>query len=222
MSQKGSLFRDIKNFADDIKRGMKGLQGNAYFVPTLQSDYTIAIIPNFTGQVNSGNYEPVLIQSLTLPFGGYKMNMDKLGMQSADFEAGSTFSFSYVGTPYQSEVAGDGVYTSIIHYYYGKRFTEKGLLKPKTKSVLLPAVLVINLKTNNIVYLFKDCNFSFPKFTTSPASNNISLYETTVSYSSYKEYLFDNIDLTKGQETKYIQNTEQDEFGNAIRDLRIL
>lgn len=219
MSKKGSLFYDIKNLTDDIRQGLKGWQGSACFAPTLQSDYTIAIIPNFTGQVNSGDYESVLIQSLTLPFGGYKMSMDKLGMQSADFEASGTFSFSYVGTPYQSEEIGGGSYTSIIHYYYGKRFTENGLLKPKTKSLLLPAVLVINLKTNNIVYLFKDCNFSYPKFSVSPQSNSISLYETTVSYSSYKEYLFDDL---KNYGGKNYQHTKQDEYGNAIRDLRIL
>lgn len=209
------LFRDIKDFADNIRRGIKGVQGSDYFVPTLQSDYTIAIVPNYSKQVNTNSYEPVLVQSLSLPNGnGFNMTMDKLGMQSADFNASGMMSFTYIGVPYTNQ---EKVYTSIIHYYYSQRFTESGLLKIKTKNLLLPTIFVINLKTNNIVYVLKNCTFSYPKFTANPTSNSISMYETSVGYSSYQEYLFDNIDSTKGQDIIYRQNKETD-----LRDLSMM
>ena len=192
---KGRLFKSMDDVLKELGTSYT-IKGDKVYVPSLQSDYTLVIYDEYKSNVNPNNYETILVQSLDLsPLkNGFTMNMDKLGMQSADFNANYTLTFTYVGTPYQTMDADyDGTYTSIIHYYYNKRFTKNGLLKIKKKEDKLPAIFILNLRTNHIVYVLKDCVFSYPTYQASPNSNAIALYSTSVTYSSYKEILFDNL-----------------------------
>lgn len=201
MGSKGKLFYNIKDLYDRAS-GLMGKQGEHMFVPTLQSDYALAIIDHYETQVNVSNYEPVLLETVNLPLdgNGINMDMDDLGFQTAKFKGGNVWNFTFLGLPYEK----DGkTYTSIIHYYYSKRFSSNGLLKLKRNSVdkkdenryidSLPACLIINLRTDNIVYVLRDCTFSYPTFTASPSNNAIAFYKTNVAYSYYKEWMYDSI-----------------------------
>ena len=216
------LFRNI----DDLKEYLKSdkfqedsllnmLKGSAkcneYYSLPLQSDYVIAIYNNYNDYneiVSPSNYVPVLIQSLALPLSnGITMTMDKFGLQSADFSAQNKLSFEFVGLPYVPKTgshltAEESVFTSIIRFYYSQRFTQSGVLKVKRKSDLLPAVFVINTRTNNIVYVMKDCVFSYPTFTTSPSSNALATYKTDVTFSSYREFMHDDLSKHNKSETE--------------------
>jgi hypothetical protein len=157
------------------------------------------------------------------------MKMDNLGLQTADFRGGNNWNFTYLGIPYEKD---QRTYTSIIHYYYSQRFSQNGLLKLKRTSMTnresfsdryilsLPACLIINMKTNNIVYVLKDCTFSYPTYTASPSNNSIAFYKTNVAYSSYKEWLFDNyigMRGVHGLQTTEVQNL--DGTTDIFRDL---
>ena len=227
MGKQGKLFYNIKDLYDRAS-GLMGKQGEYMFVPTLQSDYALAIIDHYETQVNVNSYEPVLLESINLPIdgNGISMEMDSLGLQTAKFKGGSVFNFTYLGLPYTK----DGkTYTSIIHYYYSQRFSSNGLLKLKRKAVSrdvdrymssLPACLVINMKTNNIVYVLRDCTFSYPTYTASPSNNSIAFYKTNVAYSYYSEWLFDNYDSTKnGDVTQWRSVRKSDGTEDFIRDL---
>ena len=201
MSQ-DNLFRNIDDLKKYIKSFTTKIVSDDYLSPSLQSDYTIAIYRNYDdykNKINPAVYEPVLIHSLTLPLrNGVSMTMDKLGLQAADFSATNQMSFEFVAVPYSHKTganltAQETIYTSLVHFYYAQRFTDKGTLKIKREGDTLPTVFVINLKTNNIVYVLKNCVFSYPTFQTSPSSNSIAVYRTEVTFSSYREFLQDNI-----------------------------
>lgn len=201
-----NLFRSIHDLKEYLKSYYAKadkehvLNMNTFYLPPLQSDYVIAIyngkIDEKTESVNPSNYEPVLIQSLPLSVleNGVTATMGKWGFQYFDVNATKQFSFDYIGMPCEKE---NNTYTSIIHYYYYKRFTADGVLKIKRENEPLPSIFIINTRTNNIIYILKDCTFSYPTFTASPQSNTIALYKTTVSFSSYRESnsLFDNIGM---------------------------
>lgn len=197
-----NLIRDIDDLKKYIKSSYNKMFGDLFSLP-LQSDYTIVIYNNqisydkgkVEAMVNPSAYEPVLVQSLSLPLdNGYVMSMDKLGLQSADFIAQKKMSFDFIGLPYKKEDYFEkATYTSIIHYYYSQRFTPNGLLKIKTKKNVLPTIFVINLRTNNIVYILNNCVFSYPTYQPNPSSNAIALYKTEVTFSSYREFLCDDI-----------------------------
>ena len=197
-----NLFRNIDDLKKYIKSFTTRIVSDDYLSPSLQSDYTIAIYRNFDdykNKINPAVYEPVLIHSLSLPLSnGVSMTMDKLGLQAADFSATNKMSFEFIAVPYSHKTganltAQETTYTSLVHFYYAQRFTDKGTLKIKREGDALPTVFVINLKTNNIVYVLKNCVFSYPKFQTSPSSNSIAVYRTEVTFSSYREFLQDNI-----------------------------
>ena len=205
MGNQGKLYYNIKDLYDRAS-GLMGKQGDYMAVPTLQSDYALAIIDHYETQVNVNSYEPVLLETINLPFdnSGINMSMDNLGFQMAGFKGGNVWNFTFLGIPYEKE---GKTYSSIIHYYYGQRFSQNGLLKMKRRAVdnrdsdryiaSLPACLVINMKTNNIVYVLRDCTFSYPTFTASPSNNAIAFYKTNVAYSYYNEWLYDNYIGTK-------------------------
>lgn len=229
----GKLFYNIKDLYDRTT-GLMGKQGDHMFVPTLQSDYALVIIDHYETQVNVNDYEPVLLESITLPLdnSGITMEMDTLGFQTAKFKGGNVWNFTFLGTPYEKD---NKTYSSIIHYYYGQRFSENGLLKLKRNSgsmtsreslngmyiSSLPACLIINMRTNNIVYIMKDCTFSYPTYTASPSNNSIAFYKTNVAYSYYKEYIYDNYDATKNSlassQTTRVENS--DGTSDIFRDL---
>ena len=197
-----NIIRNIEDLKEYIKSPYNKMFGDLFSLP-LQSDYTIVIYANQISYdkgkteslVNPSAYEPVLVQSLTLPIAnGFTMSMDKLGLQTADFKADNKMTFDFVGLPYKKEDYFEkATYTSIIHYYYAQRFTQNGLLKVKTKKNILPTIFVINLRTNNIVYVLNNCVFSYPTFQPNPSSNAIALYKTEVTFSSYREFLSDDI-----------------------------
>ena len=201
MSQ-DNLFRNIDDLKKYIKSFTTKIVSDDYLSPSLQSDYTIAIYRNFDdykNKINPAVYEPVLIHSLSLPLSnGVSVTMDKLGLQAADFSATNKMSFEFIAVPYSHKTgahltAQETIYTSLVHFYYAQRFTDKGTLKIKREGDALPTVFVINLKTNNIVYVLKNCVFSYPTFQVSPSSNSIAVYRTEVTFSSYRAFLEDNI-----------------------------
>ena len=107
-----NLIRNISDLKKYLETTWQLIKGDNYHSLPLQSDYTIAIYANqisFEGgkiesMVNPSAYEPVLVQSLSLPFAnGFTMTMDKLGLQSADFSATTKMSFDFIGLPYKKE-----------------------------------------------------------------------------------------------------------------------
>lgn len=201
---KGHKFFDgIADLTEYLKTATEGISGDKTFVPYLQSDYAIVIF-NDSKAVNSSDYEPVLVQTLDLSVlrNGFTSSMDIWGLQSVNFNASNALTFSYLGVPYlvpttqriANNVNNGDIYTSIIHYYYARRFANDGTLKIKLKGDKLPAVMIVNTKSNNIVYALYNCTFSYPTFEASPQNNSIAFYKTTVTYSSYREFLGDNLE----------------------------
>lgn len=205
---KGHKFFDgIADLTEYLNTATEGISGDKTFVPYLQSDYTIIVFddsdPKSQTQ-NPSNYTPILIQTLDLsPLrNGFTSSMDIWGLQSVNFNATNALTFSYLGVPFTYNNTKDvdngfygenKTYTSIIHYYYARRFANDGTLKIKLKGDKLPSVMIVNTKSNNIIYALYNCTFSYPTFEASPQNNSIAFYKTTVTYSSYKEYLGDNI-----------------------------
>lgn len=195
---KGHKFFDgITDLEKYLNTAVTDIEGDDAYVPYLQSDYALVIFKD--SNINASDYEPVLIQTLDLSVlrNGFSTSMDTWGLQSVNFNASNALTFSYLGVAYNvtndKDALYNATYTSIIHYYYAKRFVSNGTLKIKLKSDKLPSVMIINTKSNNIVYALYNCVFSYPTFEASPQNNNIAFYKTTVTYSSYKEYLGDNI-----------------------------
>jgi hypothetical protein len=201
---KGRIFKGIQDLREYLKTKVTDIKGDECFVPFLQSDYAIVIYKG-SKPINASDFDPVLIQSLDLsPLkNGFSSQMDMWGLQSVNFNANNALTFSYLGVPYTyvanslDEYYG-AKYTSIIHYYYARRFANNGTLRIKLAGEEMPSVMIINTKSNNIIYSLYNCTFSCPTFEASPQSNTVVLYKTTVTYSSFKEYLGD--DLTKGYE----------------------
>jgi len=198
-----------KKFFDgiaDLRRYIKtfsNIKGNECYVPYLQSDYALIIFED-SKAINASNYEPVLIQSLDLSVlrNGFSTSMDIWGLQSVNFNASNALTFTFLGMPFSHEIGDvffDGeskvgnVYTSIIHYFYARRFAQDGTLRIKLKKDKMPSIMIVNTKSNNIIYALYNCVFSYPTFEASPQNNNIAFYKTTVTYSSYKEFLGDNM-----------------------------
>ena len=201
---KGKTFFDgIASLKTYLRTSTEGIKGDECYVPFLQSDYAIVIFED-SNPTNASAYEPVLIQSLDLSVlrNGFSTSMDIWGLQSVNFNAGNALTFSYLGMPYlipttrkiAANVNNGDVYTSIIHYFYAKRFAQDGTLKIKLKKDKMPSVMIVNTKSNNIVYALYNCAFSYPTFEASPQNNSIALYKTTVTFSSYKEFLGDNLE----------------------------
>lgn len=201
---KGHKFFDgIADLQDYLRTKVSGISGDAEIIPYLQSDYTIVVFDD-SETTNASDYTPIMVQSLDLsPLrNGFTSSMDIWGLQSVNFSASNALTFSYLGVPFtynnpsdiDNGFYGDGkTYTSIIHYYYARRFANNGTLRIKLKGDKLPSVMIVNTKSNNIVYALYNCTFSYPTFEASPQNNNIAFYKTTVTYSSYKEYLGDNL-----------------------------
>lgn len=202
---KGRIFRGIQDLKEYLKTKVDKIKGDECFVPFLQSDYAIVIYKD-SNSVNASDFEPVLIQSLDLsPLrNGFTTQMDMWGLQTVNFNANNALTFTYLGVPYDCSTNSSleeyyrAKYTSIIHYYYARRLANNGTLRIKQAGDEVPSVMIINTKSNNIIYSLYNCVFSCPTFEASPQSNTIVLYKTTVTYSSFKEYLGD--DLTKGYE----------------------
>lgn len=210
------FFEDINDLRKYIKTTTVSIKGNECYVPFLQSDYAIVIFED-SKAINASDYEPVLIQSLDLSVlrNGFSSSMDIWGLQTVNFSANNALTFTYLGMPYRSntgDVYYDGNntqgthYTSIIHYFYAKRFTMDGTLRLKRASDKMPAVMIVNTKSNNIIYALYNCTFSYPTFEASPQNNSIALYKTTVTYSSYKEFLGDNLKMLYTHDNNLLAN----------------
>ncbi len=229
MGMQGKLFYNVKDLYDRAT-GLMGRTGDYMNVPTLQSDYALAIIDHYETQVNVNSYEPVLLESISLPIdgNGVNMTMNNIGLQTAGFKGGNVWNFTFLGIPYEKDKK---TYTSIIHYYYSQRFSQNGLLKLKRKSMTnresfsgmymssLPACLIINMKTNNIVYVLKDCTFSYPTYTASPSNNTIAFYKTNVAYSGYQEWVYDSYISTKNNISQTTEVHKKDGTTDIFRDL---
>lgn len=187
-------------------------------IPNLQSDYVIAIAPNYADVLdytNVSNYEGVLITSLELNMltNGFTMNKSAFGLTSAKMDFSQHFSFSYIGYPYKqrkdlNETKVTSVdssyidtlyitknsyteikegYPSLVHYYYNQQLSERGTLRIKTKDWQLPAVYIINMRSQTPIYVMLNCMFSLPTFVANPTSNDLVQYKTTVYFNSYKD-----------------------------------
>ena len=206
----GTHITNFNQLISDNDKMLRSLQGKGSFVPTLQSDYTIAIVPGYDSQTNASEFQSLLITRLDSKIltNGFKRAKNKLGFMTADFSFTNSFSFSYIGIPY-SDAATQKTYTSLVHYYYSTQLTNLGTLRLKTEDWKLPAVYIVNLKTSNVVYTMYDCMFTYPAFEMSPSSNDFVIYSTEVTFGQHREYLFDDyMHRTKTantQETKIAQ-----------------
>lgn len=189
----GKQITNFKQLIEDNNALLRSIQGKGTYVPPLQSDYTIAIVPNYKAQPNSSFYHSVLVTSIDLNMlsNGLNKTKDKFGFLTSDFSFTQHFKFSYIGIPFLNPYT-EKVFTSLIHYYYSTQFSDKGTFRVKTKNWILPAIYVINQKTENVVYTLYDCTFSYPTFSVSPQSNDLIVYNTNVFFNSYKEFLYDD------------------------------
>lgn len=212
---KGQIFEKFANLKKYLFTQEGALKCNEQYIPSLQSDYAIIIFED-SKAVNASDYEPVLVQSLDLsPLrNGFSSSMDIWGLQTVNFSANNALTFTYLGMPYEYNNRFDhadynnATYTSIIHYYYAKRFTMDGTLRLKRASDKMPAVMIVNAKTFNIIYGLYNCTFSYPTFEASPQNNSLVLYKTTVTYSSYKEFLGDNLKIDGYKNNNTLTNSD--------------
>lgn len=188
----GKQITNFKQLIENFNYLMRGA-GGAAFVPSLQSDYTIVIIPEYKIQTNSSEFQSIIITGIGSGMfsNGFIRTKDKLGFPTTDFSFNKDFDFSYIGTPYY-DIKTDKTYTSLIHYYYDQQITGNGTFRIKTSDWNLPAIYVVNLHTGKVVYSMYDCMFTYPTYTPNPSNNDIIVYKTNVSFSKYEEFLFDD------------------------------
>lgn len=232
----------IKNFQQLFKGSnapLKGLvNGNGIKTPNIQSDYVIAIMPNYSENTNAEDYEGVIATSIdTSVLGnGFSMKVGTFGLTAADMNFPNKFPLTYIGTKYSRRIkthniknvvnsdeennltvhhtefdtVDEGVYPSLIHYYYQQQISEYGTLRIKTKYWSLPAVYIYNLRTEQPIFVMKNCYFTMPTFAANPSSNDIIQYKTTIFYNSYTDL--------QNQEATFEVNKESSLFGVTRKD----
>lgn len=180
---------NFKQVIDDMMRGADG----STFIPSLQSDYTIVIVPEYESQTNSSKYQNVILTNINLSMlsNGFRRTQNKMGFQTTDFSFTQGFDFGFIGIPYFDEKT-QKTFTSLIHYYYNQQLTKYGTFRIKTRAWKQPTIYIVNMHSNHIVYKVHNCTFTYPTFSVSPSSNDIIIYKTNVSFGSYEEYLFDD------------------------------
>lgn len=189
----GTQLTNFKQLIEDYSYFNINGAGDAAFVPSLQSDYTIVIVPEYKIQTDSTLFQNLIVTNIGTGMlgNGFGRTKDKLGFPTADFSFNKDFDFGYIATPYY-DIKTRKTYTSLVHYYYNQQITAKGTFRIKTNDWNLPALFVVNLHTNKVVYEMYDCMFTYPTYMMSPSNNDIIVYKTNVSFSKYKEFLFDD------------------------------
>lgn len=190
------MGKHITNFGqliNDNNSLLRFSQGDAAIVPPLQSDYTIAIVPDYVSQTNASEFQSLLVTYIdTKVFNnGFKRTQDKLGFATLDFSSSNSFGFKYIGVPYRDEKT-NTTFTSLVHYYYDTQIFKRGTLRLKTVNWKLPTIYIINLKTSNVIYAMHNCMFSYPTFDVDPSKNDFVVYSTEVTFNKYQEFLYDN------------------------------
>lgn len=221
----------IQGFEDILKR--EGVLGRSFKTPNIQSDYVIGIIPNYKENVNASDFEGVLLTALGNEYqqNGLSMEKNQWGLNAANLKFSNNFTFSFIGTGYSAfgksketkaikdlggnvigtevkESTAAGQYPSLVHYYYQRQLTDKGTLRIKTHDWKLPAVYIFNLRTSQPIYVLIDCRFGMPTFTTSPSSNDLIIYQTTVFYNSFKD--LQNLEFAGTPDTYELPSEDQD------------
>ena len=212
------------------------VKGGGIRIPGLQSDYVVAIVPEYKQNTNAENYDGVLATSIetNMLSNGFSMKKNPFGLLNADLSFAQHFSFSFISFKYKkiSEIKNDTRvtsdesnnltvrkstyrdiaegYPSLVHYYYQQQLTERGVLRIKTKDWSLPAVIIYNLRSQAPIYVMTNCRFSMPTFMINPSSNDIIQYKTTVFYDTYQDLQI--------LEEKYRVNEKQEMFGVTRED----
>lgn len=204
----GKHITNFKQLIEDNNSMLRALQGDSIAIPTLQSDYTIVIVPNFISQTNAADFQSLLITSIDTKVlnNGFVRSQDEIGFPTVKFSSSNSFSFSYIGIPYRDEKTKTN-FTSLIHYYYNTQIFKRGTLRLKTVDWKLPAIYIINLKTFNVVYTMYNCMFTYPTYNVDPAKNDFVIYSVTTTFNSYQQFLYDDYG------NKKIGNFEQTKIG---------
>ena len=194
----GKQITNFKQLIEDINF-LNGA-GNAAFVPSLQSDYTIVIVPEYNTQTNGSEFQTLIVTGIGTGMlgNGFTRTKDKLGFPTTDFSFTKDFDFGFIGTPFY-DAKTRKTFTSLVHYYYNQQLSPNGTFRIKTADWNLPAIYVVNLHTNKVVYAMYDCMFTYPTYVVAPSNNDFVVYKTNVSFSKYDEFLYDDY---KHQEPK--------------------
>lgn len=191
-----TFLTDFSELVDKEGRYLRNGLTDGVLIPNLQSDYDIYITEGFDptkdkGKAENGNLsqaQVLILQSLDTGFlrNGFTVKKELFGLNTYSFGMGQNFSFSYIATPYIN----DGqLFTSYVHFLYKRQLSADGALRIKTKSFVLPDVTVYNKRLNKPEFVAKDCIFTLPQYSIDPKSNGFVVYQTTVSFTSYDEYL---------------------------------
>lgn len=230
----------IKSFEDIIKKG-NIVRPNSFTTPNLQSDYVVGIMPSYKENVNASDFDGLLITNLGSEYLNNGLGLEKTqwGVGYANMKFQNNLTFSFIGTGYSvsrgrndSSVLGFnennittqtvreatlGQYPSLIHYYYQRQLTDNGTLRIKTAAWKLPAVYIFNLRTNSPIYVLIDCRFTLPTFSTSPTSNDMVAYQTTVCFNSFKD--LQNFESYSYSEYESVVDKNDKEYNSLLSDI---
>lgn len=186
----GKLITNLSQVIDSVNM-LNG--GMATFVPSLQSDYTAVIVPEYKIQNNASEFQSLIITNIgtSMLSNGASRQQDKWGLYTAEVKFGSGFNFGFLGIPY-TDPKSLKTFTTLIHYYYSTQLSDRGTLRMKSWDWNLPAVYIVNIHTKNVVYAMYDCMFTYPTYQMTPSNNELVIYSTNVSFSSYNEFMYDD------------------------------